>query len=156
MKTTYSNRSGRTSVDSVMTPMIDVVFLLLIFFLATSSFQKLEEMLPSAVAAAPDQQKPGSVLDTEPPVSENDLSDVVVEIKIPTGQSDSGTVTYVLNGIVMDSYQVLATRLAAILKVRLDVPIVIDPEDKVPSGEAIRIYDMVRSNGAAAVFLVAR
>jgi len=156
MKTTYSNRSGRTSVDSVMTPMIDVVFLLLIFFLATSSFQKLEEMLPSAVAAAPDQQKQGSVLDTEPPVSENDLSDVVVEIKIPTGQSDSGTVTYVLNGIVMDSYQVLATRLAAILKVRLDVPIVIDPEDKVPSGEAIRIYDMVRSNGAAAVFLVAR
>jgi biopolymer transport protein ExbD len=62
----------------------------------------------------------------------------------------------VVNSEPVDSYQTLEARLNALLKVRLDVPIVIDPADRVPSGEAIRIYDMVRLNGATAVFLVAR
>jgi len=34
-----------------MTPMIDVVFLLLIFFMVTSSFSEREDRLPSALAA---------------------------------------------------------------------------------------------------------
>ena len=156
MKSTYSNRSGRTSVDSVMTPMIDVVFLLLIFFLATSSFQKLEKLLPSAVAAAPDQKPQGADADPQLDTPTTDLSDVVVEIQMPTGQEVAQTVRYVVNSEPVDSYQTLEARLKAILKVRLDVPIVIDPADRVPAGEAIRVYDMVRLNGAVAVFLVAR
>ena len=48
MKTNYSNPRGRTSLDNMMTPMIDVVFLLLIFFLTTASFQRLEKLLPSS------------------------------------------------------------------------------------------------------------
>jgi biopolymer transport protein ExbD len=136
--------------------MIDVVFLLLIFFLATSSFQKLEKMLPSAVAAAPDQKPQGSGSDPQLDSPTTDLSDVVVEIQLPLGQGMSQTVRYVVNSEPIDSYQTLEARLKAILKVRLDVPIVIDPADRIPSGEAIRIYDMVRLNGATAVFLVAR
>lgn len=156
MKSTYSNRSSRTSVDSVMTPMIDVVFLLLIFFLATSSFQKLEKLLPSAVAASPDPKPQGADSDPQPDTPTTDLSDVVVEIQLPLGNAATQTIRYVVNSEPVDSYQKLEARLKAILKVRLDVPIVIDPADRVPSGEAIRIYDMVRLNGATAVFLVAR
>lgn len=156
MKSTYSNRSGRASVDSVMTPMIDVVFLLLIFFLTTSSFQKLEKMLPSGLSAAPNPEQSGSVSNPEQVVPATDFSDVILEIKLPSGPSDTESVRYILNEEPIGSYQMLTARVAAILKVRLDVPIVIDPEDKVPSGEAIRVYDMARSNGAVAVFLVAR
>jgi len=156
MKSTYSNRSSRTSVDSVMTPMIDVVFLLLIFFLTASSFQKLEKLLPSAVAATPDPKPQGADSDRRLDAPTTDLSDVVVEIQLPSGQDLAPTVRYVVNSESVDSYQTLEARLKAILKVRLDVPIVIDPADRVPSGEAIRIYDMVRLNGATAVFLVAR
>ena len=154
MKTTYSNRSGRTSVDSVMTPMIDVVFLLLIFFLTSASFQKMEKMLPGTKAAAPDQQSQGTNPDSEPPTTNTDLSDVVVEIKLPNGVS--GKVSYMLNGEAVGDFDKLTERLTGILKVRLDVPIVINPDNKVPVGEAIRVYDMVRSRGAVAPFLVAR
>ena len=156
MKTTYSNRSSRTSVDSVMTPMIDVVFLLLIFFLSSSSFQKLEKLLPSAVAASPDPKPQGAGSDPQPDTPTTDLSDVVVEIQLPAGDAAAQTVRYVVNSEPVDGYQTLEARLKAILKVRLDVPIVIDPADRVPAGEAIRVYDMVRLNGATAVFLVAR
>ena len=35
----YVDRRGDASMDSTMTPMIDVVFLLLVFFVWTASFQ---------------------------------------------------------------------------------------------------------------------
>ncbi|MEA1952290.1 MAG: biopolymer transporter ExbD, partial [Planctomycetota bacterium] len=40
------HREGRERLDVKMTPMIDVIFLLLIFFVCTASFQMLEEVLP--------------------------------------------------------------------------------------------------------------
>ena len=50
-------KSPRTHTDGLlevkMTPMIDVVFLLLIFFVWTSSFELPEFDLPSALAEPP-------------------------------------------------------------------------------------------------------
>ena len=43
-------RLQRRAVSLNMTPMIDVIFLLLVFFLATSSFQVVEKLLPSSVS----------------------------------------------------------------------------------------------------------
>ena len=45
----YNERRG--DVDVKMTPMIDVVFLLLVFFIWTASFQIVEQVLPSSVSA---------------------------------------------------------------------------------------------------------
>jgi len=154
MKTTYSDRSTQTSIDSVMTPMIDVVFLLLVFFLATASFQRLEKTLPSASAADPKKTPQGNQPDQEPPQALTDLSDVIVQIK--SGQPNAAEVSYVLNGEPVADFAILAQRIKALLRIRADVPLVIDPEDGVPAGEAIRIYDTARANGSVAVFLVAR
>ena len=44
-----ANRSSRT-IDLQLTPMIDVVFLLLVFFLWTTSFERPEYDLNTAVA----------------------------------------------------------------------------------------------------------
>jgi biopolymer transport protein ExbD len=46
MKAVYHRNDNRRP-DVMMTPMIDVVFLLLVFFLATASFDRLEQILPS-------------------------------------------------------------------------------------------------------------
>jgi biopolymer transport protein ExbD len=156
MKTTFFNRSYRTSVDSVMTPMIDVVFLLLIFFLSSSSFQRPEKTLPSTIAASPDLNKSGNQPDSQPPNDLSDLSDVVVAIRLPKNQPSSVSLEYTINGDTIATFESLAQRLAGILRIRADVPIIIDPEDQVTAGEAIRVYDMARANGSVAVFLVAR
>jgi biopolymer transport protein ExbD len=152
MKSVFFNRTTKTSVDSVMTPMIDVVFLLLIFFLASASFQRLEKSLPSSVAAKPDENTPGNQPDTALPESLSDLSEVVVRIR----PAEGAAITYMLNEETYDNFGKLAPRITSILKVRNDVPIIIDPENAIPAGEAIRVYDYAKANGAIAVYLVAR
>ena len=155
MKTSYSAGSKPASVDSMMTPMIDVVFLLLVFFLATSSFQRIEKALPSAVAAAPDVKQQGSSQTKDPPSVLTDLSDVIVRIQRPK-EATNLSMEYSINGEPVASLEILSNRMNGILRVRADVPIVIDPSDDVPVGEAIRVYDLAKANGSVAVFLVAR
>ena len=150
MKTVFSNNVSRPSVDSMLTPMIDVVFLLLIFFLTTSSFQRLEKQLPSASAMPPQQSTQG--FSQEPVLPEaNDFNDIIIKIG-----NRNGALEYKLQDAVVADIAQLESRLIAILKIRNDVPIIIDPENSVASGEAIRVYDMIRNNGSLSVFLVAR
>jgi biopolymer transport protein ExbD len=57
-----AKHDAETDMEMNMTPMIDVVFLLIIFFMIISDLtqQDLEELvLPVAVFAAPDKPKPG-------------------------------------------------------------------------------------------------
>ena len=65
----------RDSLEIKMTPMIDVVFLLLIFFVWTASFQVVEYVLPSELSTLLGNQ---AAVDVPPP--EADFEDVVVRI----------------------------------------------------------------------------
>ena len=150
MKTNYSNPRGRTSLDSMMTPMIDVVFLLLVFFLTTASFQRLEKLLPSSVSAQSDTTL-GESKDTPPSPPQEDIHDCVIKIK---AQGDQ--IEYQWNGLVVTSLQDIQERLVAILNVRADVPIIVDPEDSILAGDALRVYDTAKRAGATAVYMVAR
>ncbi|MFM8402590.1 MAG: biopolymer transporter ExbD [Pirellula sp.] len=150
MKTNYSNPRGRTSLDSMMTPMIDVVFLLLVFFLTTASFQRLEKLLPSSVSAKSDTTL-GESQDTPPSPPQEDIHDCVIKLK---NQGDQ--IEYQWNGLVVASLQEIQERLAAILKVRADIPIIVDPEDTILAGDALRVYDTAKRAGATAVYMVAR
>jgi biopolymer transport protein ExbD len=150
MKTNYSNPRGRTSLDSMMTPMIDVVFLLLVFFLTTASFQRLEKLLPSSVSAKSDTTL-GESQDTPPSPPQEDIHDCVIKLK---NQGDQ--IEYQWNGLVVASLQEIQERLAAILKVRADIPIIVDPEDSILAGDALRVYDTAKRAGATAVYMVAR
>jgi biopolymer transport protein ExbD len=130
--------------------MIDVVFLLLIFFLTTSSFQRLEKLMPSAVSA--EAQSQGGESTEEPPQpTESDLSDCVIKISL-----EGGAVRYLMNDQEIASLETLAARIKGIVGIRPDVPIVIDPSDEVPARDAIRVYDIARSLGSIAVYLVGR
>jgi biopolymer transport protein ExbD len=150
MKTNYSNPRGRTSLDSMMTPMIDVVFLLLVFFLTTSSFQRLEKLLPSSVSAKSDSTL-GESKESPPSPPQEDIHDCVIKLKAQGNQ-----IEYQWNGLVVASLQEIQERLAAILKVRADVPIIVDPEDGILAGDALRVYDIAKRSGASSVYMVAR
>ena len=73
----YVDRRGDASMDSTMTPMIDVVFLLLVFFVWTASFQLAEQILPSQVSAQAGNQ---AQADVDPP-PEQDFEKIVVRIR---------------------------------------------------------------------------
>ncbi|MEI6524741.1 MAG: biopolymer transporter ExbD [Planctomycetota bacterium] len=150
MKTNYTNPRGRTSLDSMMTPMIDVVFLLLVFFLTTSSFQRLEKLLPSSVSARSDSTL-GESQDTPPSPPQEDIHDCVIKITRQGNQLE-----YQWNGLAVGSLQEIQDRLQGILKVRADVPIIVDPDDSILAGDALHVYDMVKRAGASALYMVAR
>ncbi len=79
MKIPSSTTSRGDGFDSAtMTPMIDVVFLLLIFFVWTASISAVEYLLPSNLSPAP-----GSAAVTEEPPPPPDFEPVVVKIDVP-------------------------------------------------------------------------
>ena len=75
-KSPLVRRGSEIDIDSAMTPMIDVVFLLLVFFVWTASFQIIEHVLPSKVSA---QLGTDDLTDVELPPPD-DFDDVVVRI----------------------------------------------------------------------------
>jgi biopolymer transport protein ExbD len=150
VKTRFGNSTGRARIDSVMTPMIDVVFLLLIFFLATSSFQRIEKLMPSAVSAESNSQGQGNQ-DQPPPPTESDLSDCVIKIS-----RDGKELQYRFNDAPIASLKDLAERMRSVIAIRPDVPIIVDPEDSVSAGDALRVYDLAKAQGSLTVYMVAR
>ncbi len=136
-----------------MTPMIDVVFLLLIFFLTTSSFEIIEQLLPSGIS---DQgmQASGQAENLPPPESITDINDCIVKIRTQPG--DNPSYIYEFNGTVVEGPQAIFQRLQAIISVRADVPIIVDPDDQVSIASAVEVYDRARAAGGLRVYFAAR
>jgi biopolymer transport protein ExbD len=76
MRRMSTYRQQRRDLDVKMTPMIDVVFLLLVFFLWTASFRITEQVLPSHVSASPAAQPAAS----QAPLPEEDFDEVVIRV----------------------------------------------------------------------------
>ena len=133
----YTDR--REPLDVKMTPMIDVVFLLLIFFVWTASFQIIEHVLPSSVSEV---SGTGAVPPDEPPPPEADFHDIVVRILWADGRVSwrVGEQTYSeLSGVEQ--------RLALIFRANDEAPVIIDPDDETPFGNVIEVYDLSRQVG---------
>src|SRR5438876_7597094 len=78
MRVPSTFRDRRAAVELQLTPMIDCVFLLMIYFLWSSSFAIAEMSLPSKLSAAP--AGGGTPRINEPPPPEADFPNVVVRI----------------------------------------------------------------------------
>ena len=145
---TPTGRSGRPRkpIELMMTPMIDVIFLLLVFFLTTSSFQVLEQLLPSAVS---DISAGSGSSDQPPPVPTQDAIDqVVIKLKLVDLRAVAS-----LNGSQLSSFSQLKQRLQALSAVRADVPVIIDPAGDVPAKDVVIAYDWARQVGLSRVYL---
>lgn len=122
-----------------MTPMIDVVFLLLIFFIWTASFQIAEQRLPTSVALPGESS--GSTINEEA-AEELDFERVVVRMLW-----ENDRVQWLVNGESQADLTAVRERLAAVGKIRNDLPVVVDPVEAVPLGDVIDVYDVTRGVG---------
>ena len=111
-----------------MTPMIDVVFQLLIYFLCTASFAMSEQVLPTTLP-------PTGATTYNPPKEVQELE----LIRISLSQSD-GELRIDLNGNDCSSVTDLRDRLRQLLTLA-ELPAVLDVSPEVQLGHMIAIYD---------------
>ncbi|MEM9411776.1 MAG: biopolymer transporter ExbD [Planctomycetota bacterium] len=135
-------RSSGTDLDSAMTPMIDVVFLLLVFFVWTASFQIVEQILPSEMSS----QMGSEPVELKDPPPELDYENVVVRINW-----DGQNVVWELNEQPIESLEQLEKRLSTISSIKSDAPVILYPDGVVPLGHVIEVYDVSKLAGFAKV-----
>lgn len=130
---TYHNHDADRD-DQSMTPMIDVVFLLLIFFVCASVGQIRESLLPTKLSAG--------MVDSEE----------VVEHPKPLGEvwlhlrriDDLRTVTE-LNGREYRDFASLKAKLIELAQLAPEIPVILDIEPDVPLSDLVRVYDTCRA-----------
>ncbi len=125
-------------IDSAMTPMIDVVFLLLVFFVWTASFQIVEQVLPSQLVTESGQQN----IDIDPPPEQSDLDNLVIRIEF-----DGAAATWILQEQAMADIEQVSRQLAAIGAISTDVPVILWPEKSVPLEYVVAAFDAAKSSG---------
>lgn len=130
----------RGALDVKMTPMIDVVFLLLVFFVWTASFQVVERLLPSSLSVA---AAAGAAVDAvEPPPEAFDFDQLVIRLLWRNNAPG-----WQVGETPLASLAEVRGRLAAIARVKSDAPVIIDPEPDAPLGHVIDLYDAARLEG---------
>jgi len=129
------NRTDRAEVK--MTPMIDVIFLLLIFFVCTASFQRIEHVLPTRLSLLGDTP-------TDIPIEPEliDLDKIVVEILWRDAQP-----SWRINQRECQRLTEVGTVLQAARSLEADLPVILDPQPAVPMEHVIDLYDLCRQVG---------
>jgi biopolymer transport protein ExbD len=121
--------------NTAMTPMIDVVFLLLIFFVCASVGQIRESILPTDLAT-------GSI--DSPNVHE--IERPLGEMWLRLDRAEERTMVEVNNRRLAD-FGELQTLLTSMAEVARDMPVILDIAPQVPLGDLIRVYDTCRASG---------
>jgi biopolymer transport protein ExbD len=122
-----------------MTPMIDVVFLLLIFFVCASVGQIRESTLATPLAA-------GSVEAVDPVESPKPLGEVWVRLA-RRGAGEGAVTTAEVNNLLYDDWDRLRGTLRELASVAPEIPVILDIGQSVPVGDFVDIYDTCRSAG---------
>ena len=135
-----SNFRDRRPIELQLTPMIDCVFLLMIYFLWSSSFAIAELSLPSKLSAS--KAGSGAPQANEPPPPEADFPNVVVRILW-----NGSAAVWTVNEAPIGSLDELRQRLTSIARIKRDAPILLDPASDVPLGDVIEIFDLSRLVG---------
>mgnify|MGYP002622296535 CR=1 FL=1 len=138
---------GTRSIELKMTPMIDVVFLLLVFFVWTSSFDLPEFDLQASIARPPVGGLESDELNEE--IEEFD------EIVIQLNQVEGQLIIY-MNDEMVSSIDSLTEKLQSVLSLGIQPPVIIDPSDTVTVGNAVKVYDVARQAGSDRVLFAAR
>ncbi|MBK94737.1 MAG: hypothetical protein CMJ79_15160 [Planctomycetaceae bacterium] len=129
----------RRELEIKMTPMIDVVFLLLVFFVWTASFHAVEYLLPSSLSQ---QQGTAQTINPEEPPPEIEFEDIVVRIAYVDNQP-----AWSVNGQPVQSLTEVRDRLALVADIKIDSPVILHPDESVPVGNVIDVYDATRMAG---------
>lgn len=129
--------------DAKMTPMIDVIFQLLIFFLCTAGFAVPEAVLPTEL--------PRNAAISTLPATPKDPTEVV---KVQLSGREELVIQ--MNRQPVATVSDLEERLRQIARISGDVPVILDVSTEVPIGHVIQIYDKALSSGLRNVHFAAR
>jgi len=130
----------RSDIEIEMTPMIDVVFQLMIFFVWTSGVHIVEHMLPSRVSEQANATAV-SAADASPP-PEADFHEVVVRILWRDGQPH-----WQINEDALPTLTAVRNRLTDLFALVPAAPLVIHPDEATPLEHVIAVYDLTRLVG---------
>jgi biopolymer transport protein ExbD len=132
-------RDQRSGLSLQLTPMIDCVFLLMIYFLWSSSFAMVEMTLPSTLTA----QSPNSdAVDAGEVRPEADFESIVVRV-----QQVGGEVQWTVNDAPIGSLAEVKRILTSIANIKRNAPVVLDATGEVPLGDVIDVFDLSRLAG---------
>lgn len=121
-----------------MTPMIDVVFLLLVFFVWTMSFKQVELLLSSNLSKEMGtNSKQVEVLDDQV-----DFEQIIIRIT----KAENGVI-FQVKDTKMESIGQVKQFLLPIKNIQPDAPIVIHPDPTAPMGAVVQVVDMTRTIG---------
>jgi len=130
--------SANADLNTAMTPMIDVVFLLLVFFVWTASFQTIEYVLDTQVAA----QQGTNAAETAQLSPPTDFPDIVVRI-----ESAGGQLVWSLNRRPAASLADVESRLNRLAEVDTSAKVILHPDPAVPLEFVIGAFDAAQLAG---------
>ncbi|MEM9366246.1 MAG: biopolymer transporter ExbD [Planctomycetota bacterium] len=136
--------------DLGMTSMVDVVFLLLVFFVWTTNFDPPETdvaaLTSTREAADATSVRPSreARVATTPPVPVDEIVVRVIHV--------DGLTAWRWNRSPVPSLADLSERFASVAELGLQPPVIVDPADAILTEDAIATYDAARMAGLSRVF----
>jgi biopolymer transport protein ExbD len=130
---TSRQQASQVDMQTAMTPLIDVVFQLLIFFICASTGHMRELLLPTDFRA-------GAIAAAATPEVEKPLGEVWIKLK----RTDDQTAAF-LEGREFRDLGQLEQTLTALAAAATEIPVILDIAGDVPLGDVIRVYDACRS-----------
>ena len=128
----------RGDLEISMTPMIDVVFLLLVFFVWTASFQVVENMLPTSVLTVAGTQ----ATELAEPAPDLDFDEIVIRLIW-----EDRALRWQINNVRVANLAEVRSRLDQIAAIRQSATVILHPEQEVPIGDVVDVYDQARLAG---------
>jgi biopolymer transport protein ExbD len=139
MKVPNSSQRRGGAMEINMTPMIDMVFLLIVYFVWTSGDLAQEMLLPSRIS---EQSGTAAATSTDTPPPEADFDPVVVRV---SWQGDAPL--WRVNDQPLGSLDELRDVLQKLADIKRDAPVILHPDPEVPLGSVIDVYDLSRVIG---------
>lgn len=134
--------SANRDYGDPMTPMIDVVFNLLIFFVVTAVGAAPEQLLPA------DLPESGAVVAT---VTPEDRKSWVTDVWLKLSLGESDTLQVDMNGTVYRDLALLKGNLRELASVSPENPVVLDIAPSVPMEQLVDVWDTCIAAGFQSV-----
>lgn len=125
-----SSHSRSDISENMMTSMIDVVFLLLIFFVCAATGQMREALLPTTLA-------PGAEVSQQSAESPKPADEVWIYLTVGA----KGQTVMKLNNTEYEAFPELKATLLQLAEIAPESPVILDIAGEVAAGEMIKVYD---------------
>ncbi|MDO4424947.1 MAG: biopolymer transporter ExbD [Planctomycetia bacterium] len=140
MKYRSVNQSQK-SLELQMTPMIDVIFLLLIFFICTSSFQLPEKLFPTPIQTLMGNSPSEQTETFELPPDIQDFEEIAILMHYEK------KAWWEIYGNRIQTFSALEMMLRDLAAECADVPLILDIDPNVPLENVIQVYASAKKNG---------